>query len=1006
LPEIAYCSQQPAVFNASLKDNVLFGSPLDEARYAAVLEACALLPDLAMLPAGDATELGEKGVNLSGGQKARVALARAAYSCAPLVLLDDVLSAVDAHVGTHLFRHAICGLLLGGRAESETGRVRGERLASAGMVVGKAGKLEGAMKNGAPELPSFPRRTVILATHQLRWLHESDLILVMQRGRMAQVGTFDELASGPPESPFCTMVRLRDTTAQAVQDYALNGGDGGVGEGCGVPQPVLEVLDGRVRTRPPPLRPDAPAASAGAAVVLSSTPTPASSAGGGGITVTEDRARGAVGAGTYSQYLAAMGTPAVAALATTLLLSTAASVLCDWWLSQWTGGDASGGDNTASSSVPLPLALGVYGGLTGGALLLTLAYALVWAAGGVAAGWRLHAAMLARVLRSPMAFFDANPSGRVINRFSGDVAAVDGSLPTSLSTAASTAARLAATLALQAAVLPLTLAGAAAAAAPYVVVQRLYRASMREAKRLEAAARSPVYASLGEVLSDSGLAAIRAYRRGPAFTAVARTRVDASASMTIVLGLLNRWLGLRLDTIGGVLVGCTSLVAVATAGAAPAAAVGLALSYATAVTGQLNWLVRSLTESEAYLASAERVAAWAALPVERPPTTAGAGGPPLPPGWPTAGAVSFQGLTVRYRPDLPPVLRGVSLSIPAGARVGIVGRTGSGKSSLMLALFRVLEAAAGRIEVDGVDIAGVGLDELRARLAIIPQDPVLFRASVRANLDPAGERTDAEVWAALREVQMDGAVQELSRSAAPAAAAANDATSPASANAPARRGAAAVEQAPAAAGIIAGSPTFQRGGRSQPPPPTQPAAAASPADDGDDGFEESSIHGRRRGGTVSAGGEAATIIPALGALVAEGGANLSVGQRQLLCMARALLRRARVLVLDEATASTDMASDAVLQARLRALRGTTVLTIAHRIHTVLDSDIVVVLDAGRVAEAGPPQALLADPASAFARLVHESAAEAVPRAAAGSAEVATATAEGPMRLSAAAAAAT
>jgi ATP-binding cassette subfamily C (CFTR/MRP) protein 1 len=371
-----------------------------------------------------------------------------------------------------------------------------------------------------------------------------------------------------------------------------------------------------------------------------------------------------------------------------------------------------------------------------------------------------------------------------------------------------------------------------------------------------------------------------------AFAATAETRLDAHNCANWKVNLLNRWLGLRLDALGALLVGGVCLVSVLTAGTAPAGLVGLAISYAMSLTGSLNWLVRSSTEAETYLASMERMQAYSsgdAVPVEKDAIVAAAR--PAA-NWPSAGAVRFEGLSARYRPDTPLVLRNVNLDVPAGMSVGVCGRTGSGKSSLMLALFRMMEpcegedgAPVGRIRIDGLDIHAMGLADLRRKLSIIPQDPVLFQASVRYNLSPVAEEEggaveDAALWDVLRQVQLDGAV---------------------------------------------------------------------------------------------------TALGGLDAAVSEGGENLSVGQRQLLCIARALLRRSRVLVLDEATASVDAATDQLVQTMLRtAFVGATVFIIAHRIDTIVGCDRVLVLDKGAVAEYDAPSALLARD-SLFAALVRSSA---------------------------------
>jgi ATP-binding cassette subfamily C (CFTR/MRP) protein 1 len=569
--------------------------------------------------------------------------------------------------------------------------------------------------------------------------------------------------------------------------------------------------------------------------------------------------RGGVALSTYASYLVSLGAAALVLVFVSLVGLNVGGVGSDYWLGLWST------DALARSTT---FYLSVYAALTCATALVTLLNTVSFALGGIEAAAALHRRMFARVLRAPVSFFDTTPLGRILNRFSSDVATVDKDLPASFGSYVQLSSRILATIIVQAVILPFTVLGALPIGLLYGALQSFYRQSSRELKRLDAISKSPVYAHLSETLA--GLATIRAFRAEPRFAAEFTRRLDRNNVANFLGGILiNRWLGLRLDWIGALLVGVVALVSVLTAGSANAGLVGLALSYALNVTGLLNWLVRGSTETETYLSSVERQEAYAALPVERPPVVE-ANRPPAE--WPARGAVSFRGVAARYRPELEQVLRGVSFEVAAGSRVGVCGRTGSGKSSLMLALFRIVELERGQILLDGVDIAGVGLDDLRSRLAIIPQDPTLFAGELRYNLDPLGAHSDLELLGALERVGL---------------------------------------------------------------------------------------------------GEAARALGGLGGKVAEGGENLSTGERQLVCLARALLRKARVLVLDEATASVDVATDALVQRMLReAFAGCTVLTIAHRINTIVDSDRILVLDAGEVAEFGAPQELLAREGGAFRGLVH------------------------------------
>ncbi len=549
----------------------------------------------------------------------------------------------------------------------------------------------------------------------------------------------------------------------------------------------------------------------------------------------------------YGSYLRGFGVVTLSVLFFTLFIVNAGRVGTDWWLGVW---------SVDELSRDVGFYIGIYAAIACATSLVTFLHQICWAFGGIHSAAALHAAMFARVLRSPTSFFDTTPVGRILNRFSGDVSTVDKDIPTSFSSFVNLSARIFATVVVQAVILPWTLIGAFPIFALYVLVQQYYRHTSRELKRLDNVSKSPIFAHLSESLA--GLSTIRAYSAQARFAAVGEAKLDANVRPYWKFHLVNRWLGLRLDWIGTLLVAVTALVAVLTAGSVSPGLIGLAISYALSITGVLNWLVRGATETETYLASVERMQTYSQLPVEAPPIVEGAR-PPA--GWPSKGGVSIRNLTVRYRPELPAVLRGVSMDVEAGHKVAICGRTGSGKSSLMLALFRILEADEGSsISIDGVDTRRMGLEDLRSRLAIIPQDPTLFSGAVRYNLDPVGLHADEDLWVALERVHLGQTVRAL-------------------------------------------------------------------------------------------GG--------LDAKLADGGETLSVGQRQLMCMARAFLRHARVLVLDEATASVDAKTDALVQAVVREVfASATVLQISHRLTSVVDCDRVVVMADGKVVETGHPWELL------------------------------------------------
>jgi ABC-type multidrug transport system fused ATPase/permease subunit len=583
-------------------------------------------------------------------------------------------------------------------------------------------------------------------------------------------------------------------------------------------------------------------------------------------TTAEGRERGAVASAHGAAYVDAAGGARACALLLLLFIAFYGLQLgATFWLASWSAAPASTG---------VAWGLGVYAVLSAASLVL-LGGKSVWAVrAGVRAAAALHRGLLRTLLRLPLSFFDTTPSGRLLNRVSGDVYTLDGALPEALQGLASTALGVAASLLAAAVATPLFLLALLPLLYVYARLQRFYVATSRELQRLDSLSKSPLLSHLGETVA--GLAVVRAFGRAPSATAQHAALLDANLTAYFAIISGNRWLAVRVESISAALTAAAALGAVVAApggGGAGAAvfpsAAGLAVSTLLGMAQSLNWLVRMRSDVESSMVAVERVQEYATL---RGEGAAGGGAPP-PPGWPASGALAFTGLTLAYRAGTPQVLRGVTAALPSGVRVGVVGRTGAGKSSLVAALLRTADVQGGCVMLDGVDTAGLPLPALRRAITLVPQDAALFAGTVRRNLDALGEHPDAALGAALRAVGLDA----------------------------------------------------------------------------------------RLGG---AGG--------LNANVAEGGANFSAGERQLLAIARALLRKARVVVLDEATASVDAAGDAVVQRALREhLQGATVLTIAHRLQTVLDSDLVIVMGEGRVAEMGTPDELL-EKGGLFLALVKES----------------------------------
>lgn len=573
----------------------------------------------------------------------------------------------------------------------------------------------------------------------------------------------------------------------------------------------------------------------------------------GRLTDDEDRATGAVGGKVYRRYVRAMiGThPLWSPVIFVGLLLTAAAVaglpvLQTSWLGRWT--------DDPSMMGPLQAVM-IYGLLGTAVLSGWLGERLLWLYRSAAAGRTIHDTALEGVLAAPLRFFDSTPMGRVLNRFARDMEAVDDHLSWNFEQSFKSLSQTVASLVLILAVLPMIVLVLIPVLAIYYRLQRDYRRAAREAKRLESISRSPRYAHFKELVT--GLDVIHGYGRETFFMDTFYEILANYQRMYWCSILLNRWFSVRVPIVSGLVALATSvgIVMLAREGMITAGTAGVVLTFALSFWASLNWTVRAFSEVESRMTAVERLLYYAELEAE-PVTTRT---PVLPEerAWPTDGRIEIDGLTVCYADHLPMVLQDVSFSVDGGAKVGVVGRTGSGKSTLFQTIFRFLEPRAGCIRIDGVDIATVPIHRLRRSVAIIPQDPTLFIGTVRSNLDRFGECTDDEVWNALRRVQLADLVRAL------------------------------------------------------------PGGLMAP--------------------------------------VAENGVNFSQGQRQLLCMARAILTRARILVLDEATASVDVQTDAVIQQTVRTeFKDVTVLVIAHRLNTVMDADMIVELANGRVVHIGPP----------------------------------------------------
>ncbi|XP_028267253.1 multidrug resistance-associated protein 1 isoform X2 [Parambassis ranga] len=791
---VAYVPQQAWIQNSTLKDNIIFGQERREAWYQRVVEACALQPDLEILPAGEETEIGEKGVNLSGGQKQRVSLARAVYCDRSIYLLDDPLSAVDAHVGKHIFDH----------------------------VIGPQGLLKD--------------KTRVLVTHGLSYLPQANLILVMLEGEITEVGSYQQLMA--TEGAFAEFVRTYAAEQTGNNDSMPKSGTKAMENGSvttlagpgshSVSKVSLTVKDNKELSKK------------------------AKNPEVGKLTEADKASTGRVKLSVFWAYMKAIGVLLSFISLFLFLAHHLLSMFSNYWLSLWTD------DPVVNGTQPNRLMrLGVYGGLGLSQGVAVFCYSISVSIGGILASRYLHQSMLYQVLRSPMSFFERTPSGNLVNRFAKEMDTIDSLIPSIIKMFMGSMFNVLGSCVIILVATPLVAVIIPFLGLLYFFVQRFYVASSRQLKRLESVSRSPIYTHFNETLL--GTSVIRAFGEQERFIHESDLRVDHNQKAYYPSIVANRWLAVRLEFVGNCIVSFAALFAVIARENLSPGIMGLSISYALQLTASLTWLVRMSSDVETNIVAVERVKEYCDTEKEAEWKHEPSG---LPQGWPTTGCIEFRGFGLRYRDNLDLAIRNITITINGGEKVGIVGRTGAGKSSLTLGLFRIIEAAEGHILIDGLDIAKLGLHDLRSRVTIIPQDPVLFSGSLRMNLDPFDSYSDEEIWRALEFSHLKNFVSGL---------------------------------------------------------PDKLSHECS-----------------------------------------EGGENLSVGQRQLLCLARALLRKTKILVLDEATAAVDMETDNLIQSTIRSqFEDCTVITIAHRLNTIMDYTRVLVLDKGEMAEFDSPSNLIA-----------------------------------------------
>ncbi|BBN08481.1 ATP-binding cassette, subfamily C (CFTR/MRP), member 2 [Marchantia polymorpha subsp. ruderalis] len=806
----AYVAQSPWIQSGTIEDNIRFGSPMEYMRYKNVLRVCALEKDLELLAFGDQTQIGERGINLSGGQKQRVQLARAVYQDADVYLLDDPFSAVDAHTGSYLFKECV--------------------------------------------LMTLASKTVIYVTHQVDFLPAADIILVMRDGEIVQAGQYEDLLQAGTD--FSTLVGAHN---EALESMDVNGYLRQDELEMGFPDDC-DDLDGDD---------DSDTLSTTDSEQTITEYIDKEETGGDKprqLVEDEQRETGSVRYEVYWTYLTSVSHGAyIPVIILVQVLFQVLQIGSSYWMAWAT--PAVAGEEQKVNNLTLIL---VYVSLAFGSSIFVFCRAMLVSFVGLLTAQKYFLNMLRNIFRAPMAFFDSTPTGRILSRASSDQSVLDLNMHFRFSGMMVASVQLVGVIAVMSQVTWEVLILFAPVVAICICIQRYYMASARELSRLVGIQKSPIVHHYSE--SIYGAATIRGFGQEQRFMKTNLKLFDRYARPFFHNFSAIEWLIIRMEILSTFVFASSMMIVIMfPPGIIDPSMAGLAVTYGLQLNAMQSRWVWNLCNVENKIISVERIQQFTKLPSEAPLEIEGCRPPK---NWPIYGTIKLQHLQVRYSEHSPLVLHGITCTFPGGKKIGVVGRTGSGKSTLIQAIFRMVEPAGGKILIDGVDITTIGLHDLRSRLSIIPQDPTLFEGTIRGNLDPMEEHSDAEIWEALDKCQLGDVVR---------------------------------------------------------------------------GKEEK-----------------------LEASVSENGENWSVGQRQLLCMGRALLKRTRILVLDEATASVDSATDGVIQRTIRSeFAACTVVTVAHRIPTVVDSDYVLVLSDGLVAEYDAPMRLLEDKCTYFSRLVRE-----------------------------------
>lgn len=859
---VAYCSQAAWLLNDTIKNNILFSAPFNKQRYNDVITACGLVRDFEILKAGDQTEIGEKGIALSGGQKQRVSLARALYSNSRTILLDDCLSAVDSHTALHIYENCISG-------------------------------------------PLMQNRTVLLVSHNVALtVRSAEFVVAMDNGRIVEQGSpeklldsgifgDDDMIKSSVQSRVNSHVNLKQAGELASEDASSKD------------KLLAKLKIQKTITHD---------------IINDEEDEELENLKKGKLIEEETKSEGNVSKEVYLWFYQLFGgTPIFLLIIATFVTSQSLNISQSWWVRKWA---QDMNDSLSVLTVPaqstFTYAMSFYQARQGEmqalkeanpSIYYILTYALLGFTyssiscmriifvyfQGIKASSKIFEITLNKVMRAKLRFFDSTPIGRIMNRFSKDMEAVDQDLTAVANGAVACLSTVIFTLILITYITPGFIVFGVLITSLYYFIGTFYLSASRELKRFDSITKSPIHQHFSETLV--GVSTIRAYGIERKFLLENVNKIDDNNRPFFYMWVANRWLSIRNDLVGALVVLFSGIFVLLKIDSLDAGMAGIALSYAISFNEAALWVVRLYAEVEMAMNSVERLKEYLEID-EEPAELVLENEPPL--NWPHAGKLEVSDLSLRYAPHLPKVIKNVTFDVEPNNKIGIVGRTGAGKSTIITALFRFLDPETGYIKIDGIDITSIGLKNLRQAITIIPQDPTLFTGTIKSNLDPFDSYSDEQIFEALRRVNLVS-TQEL-------------------------------EAKKANVNPMINSPDLE-------------------SDDDENVNKFLSLSNE----------------------ISEGGGNLSQGQRQLMCLARSLLKSPKIMLLDEATASIDYESDAKIQQTIRQeFSDSTILTIAHRLRSIIDYDKILVMDSGEVVEFDHPFTLLSEKDSVFYSMCKDS----------------------------------